>query len=513
MLKYLLSMQDALMDRISEVFTKNYINAENIFDSILDGVIIADASKNFIVWNKSARDILESGPTLESSEKWHEHYSMFHIETGRYLSYVELPMIKALNGEVFYDYRIMVKTGMNPEGKIISVNGNPIRSGFATVAGITTFRDITNEVKKHNQIEAERKIMSQLLDLLPGIVLMKDLDGKYIYGNKGVNDFFHTDSIIGKNAEDFMDRKNAEELNKDTQLVINTGKPMTFHEVIYWNPKSKSNIEVIRFPFKDEEGNVKGICMVGRDITEETALKAKYEKEREEITEASKLAAIGFLATDIVNDIREPLSTLTNNCGHIKEFINTQTNIEKGIHELIDETQRTLEKLNEITRSLQDLGHRPAPDTSATFKFQDVLKDIIHLTQVRVDKMKIRLEIEEYDESIILKGSRIQMTEVILNLAIHSLDNIENTPNPSIKIRAIVKDKLLSIRIIHNGPPIPIENREQKQRPFFNQETHVSGTGLWLNISKRIVDQAGGELFYGPENSEHQFVLNLRIAD
>lgn len=253
---------------IQEVFGKNFIELDSICDAILEGVVIASPAKNFLFWNHAAKQILEDEPENVDPQEWARRFRLYDPDTGDYLAYEKLPMVKALSGEEFYDYRVMTKNPSHPDGLILSVNGKPLRSGNATVGGITTFRDVTEEVKQKKLLETEKNFYEHILDLMPGLVFIKDLKGRYVYGNKHFLELLHTDSVVGKTSNDYLPEAVAKKVIRNDQVIINTGKDKEFEEVITWSDGTRSVFRTTRFPYVSIDGELKGVCSVARDLTE-----------------------------------------------------------------------------------------------------------------------------------------------------------------------------------------------------------------------------------------------------
>lgn len=253
---------------LTQELVEHFIPLESICNSILDGVIIADSSKRFLYWNKSAKEILEDIPDSVDPQDWAIRYKLMDIKTEQFLSFETLPLVKAMNGESFHDYRIMIKTSKHPEGKILSVNGNPLRNGMATVGAITTFRDISSEVKLQKKLQNNKEMYERMLDLMPCVVFIKDLKGVYIYGNKCLLDIFNTQSVTGHHCQEYLEENSAKIILKNDGLVVESGKYKILNEEVVLKDGRKIPFRSIRFPYRNEMGEVIGVCAVSEVLSE-----------------------------------------------------------------------------------------------------------------------------------------------------------------------------------------------------------------------------------------------------
>lgn len=254
---------------LSQELIEHFIPLESICSSILDGVIIVDSNKRFLYWNNSAKDILADLPDSGDPQNWAMRYRLLDLNTQAYLSFDAIPMIKALNGEAFQDYRIMAKNSKFPDGIILSVNGNPIRNGAATVGAIITFRDITQQVTLAKKRKLDKEMYERMLDLMPCVVFIKDNEGKYIYGNKCLLDILGADSVIGKHCTEYLTEESAKLITKNDLHVMESGKSLTLKEKIRLKNKKELIFRSIRFPYRNPSGEIIGICAVSEPMLQE----------------------------------------------------------------------------------------------------------------------------------------------------------------------------------------------------------------------------------------------------
>ena len=253
---------------LSKELMEHFIPLESICNSILDGVVIADSQSHFRYWNQAAKDILSDKPDITDPRDWAFRYNLLDVETEAHLKFEDLPLVKALNGETFIDYRIMTKNAKNPDGIILSVNGNPLRNGIATVGAITTFRDITEEVRLQKQLKNNKEMYERMLDLMPCVVFIKDLNSRYIYGNKCLLDIVKVPSVIGHHCTEFLLKESADLVIKNDKLVVSSGKAQIFSEMLTLKNGVRKKFRSIRFPYKNAKGEIIGICAVSEAVSD-----------------------------------------------------------------------------------------------------------------------------------------------------------------------------------------------------------------------------------------------------
>ncbi len=117
-----------------------------IFDSISDGVIVADEQGN-LTFNQSAERII-GGKVDTVLKQRTEEYSIFYPDKVTPVPTEELPLVRALRGEATDEMEMFIRTAAKPEGVYISTNGRPIASlGTTAHGGVIVFRDVTERVR------------------------------------------------------------------------------------------------------------------------------------------------------------------------------------------------------------------------------------------------------------------------------------------------------------------------------------------------------------------------------
>lgn len=117
---------------------------ETIFNSISDGVVVADENGNFTVFNPSAERIIGIGVTEAGPDEWVDRYGIFFPDRETPVPMEELPLVRAIRGEASDEMEMFIRNARVPEGVYISTSGRPLRddSGM-TKGGVIVFRDVT----------------------------------------------------------------------------------------------------------------------------------------------------------------------------------------------------------------------------------------------------------------------------------------------------------------------------------------------------------------------------------
>ncbi len=119
-----------------------------VIASIAEGVLLCDARGRLTMANDAALSLLrlDSLPFEQPLAEMPDFYRMRDME-GRRLSLEQLPFARALAGEVFQDYRLILR-GASGDETVMSFSGAPTRADDSTIEGaVVVFRDVTTSQK------------------------------------------------------------------------------------------------------------------------------------------------------------------------------------------------------------------------------------------------------------------------------------------------------------------------------------------------------------------------------
>ena len=121
---------------------------EIIFNSISDGVVVADEQGNFVMFNPSATRIVGIGATDAPPEDWSDTYGIFFPDKVTPVPTDELPLVRAIRGESIEQQDLFIRNAQMPEGAYISVSGRPMRDEHGNLrGGVAVFRDVTRQIE------------------------------------------------------------------------------------------------------------------------------------------------------------------------------------------------------------------------------------------------------------------------------------------------------------------------------------------------------------------------------
>src|SRR4051794_32534039 len=186
--------------------------------------------------------------------------------------------------------------------------------GFQSIAkDVTEVKYVEGLIKESKlqllqQQEEYNLRMKSVLNNIPMILYIKDLDGRYITINKNFSETFSIsdEEIIGKTNSEMERFKEKAAFYDNIDLRVRyTGKPIEFEEVMPTDAGVK-NFLVTKFPLFDKNKEIFAISSVAKDITEMTDQRQQLIDARLKAEKAEQLQE-AFLA-NMSHEIRTPMN-------------------------------------------------------------------------------------------------------------------------------------------------------------------------------------------------------------
>ncbi len=115
----------------------------------------------------------------------------------------------------------------------------------------------------------QTQLFRAMLDTLPDMIALKDTDLTYEACNKAFCNLIGAPEgeIIGKTDIDLFPPEDAEYYQRQDQQVLETGRLISSERLVH-TPRWTYWEEMVKWPFRDDAGEIAGILQTSRDVTE-----------------------------------------------------------------------------------------------------------------------------------------------------------------------------------------------------------------------------------------------------
>lgn len=222
-----------------------------------------------------------------------------------------------------------------------------------------------------------------------------------------------------------------------------------------------------------------------------------------------QLATLGQISGLLLHEVRNglmPMGVL------IDELKNSTIVFSHEISSDIISSEKSVNRLEEVADRFAPLANRNRPKFTKTNIKEAIDSSLLFLQRDFSDK-KISKVYNKHQE-IFARINQAELELVLINLLLNSIYwvCVENKENDrSIAIEVNVKNSIVEIAIIDNGPGVPEEEIIKIFEPGVTRKPN--GIGMGLPISVYFLDRYDGKLFYESNDVSRgaKFIIQLHI--
>ena len=204
----------------------------------------------------------------------------------------------------------------------------------------------------------------------------------------------------------------------------------------------------------------------------------------EQLRRADRLSALGELSAGMAHEIRNPLGSIKGTAEILRDGVAPDDPKQEFAGILIREVDRLNRVLEDFLRFA-----RPDPVEHGSFVLQEVIGDVLDLTQQQAARSNVMVTVDLADD-IEIPGRGEQIKQAFLNLVLNALQAMPDGGTLTVSLRTSPHE--VYVLVSDTGPGIALEDRERIFNPFVT--TRDSGTGLGLAITQRIIQSHGGRI-------------------
>jgi PAS domain S-box-containing protein len=447
--------------------------------------------------------------------EWRERISDFYaslVNRQTLESIIEFPVV-CKKGEVKWI-----------EQSVVLIEENGIPKGFQSIAKDISEKKfaekllIEAETNLHSKQKEYNERLQAILDNIPMIIFLKDLQGNFLMVNKEFHQTFNTtdENVIGKPVVHVHKSVNA--ANRFIEIdeeIKNTLQPKEVEDLLITS-KGERNMLIVKFPLLDKNNTLFSIGGIGKDITENVRQRQQMIKARVRAERAEKLQE-EFLA-NMSHEIRTPMNGII---GMTNLLSSTSLNGEQDEYvQLIRESSEILLSLiNDILDLSKIKAGRMGLET-IDFNINDTLDTILATHKIKARQKNICLT-KEVDPTLpaIIKGDQHKLVQILNNLVSNAIKFTEEG-KVTVALRVLESDsKSVKINLAVSDTGIGIDSKNQKLIfESFAQAGHdmirrFGGTGLGLAITKKLVELQGGAIVVESRPDQgSKFSFSIRYA-
>ena len=238
-----------------------------------------------------------------------------------------------------------------------------------------------------------------------------------------------------------------------------------------------------------------GIALISLvDLTERLRAQEMLDRLQADFAHAARISMLGELAASIAHELKQPLAAIVTNGQAVQRWLgrpvpeitearNSNTSMVADAHRAAD-----------IVSRIRGMATRQTPEHRPVW-LDELIDGVLVFLRHEVQTRGVTVSHEPAPEVSRVLADRVQLQQVIVNLAVNAMQAMEQARSPRrrITIRTLMQDlATLRCTVEDSGPGIVSGDLDQLFESFFT--TKPNGMGMGLPICRSIIEAHGGRI-------------------
>lgn len=365
---------------------------------------------------------------------------------------------------------------------------------------VTTRLRLSEAALRHSaeQLGQERSFLRRMIDTIPGLIFVKDREGRYTLANTPVAELYGVpvEQVTGRtDAELLPQPQELDRFRNDDIAVMDSRTERVIAEEAVTDADGRTRwYRTHKVPIIGPDGSCDQVLGSSIDITARKKAESELEQQRKELVHLSRVSMVSNLSGSLTHELNQPLAAILSNAQAALRFLAREKPDLDELRRILEDIVEDDRRAGDVIRSLRVMLRRSEVRRDA-FDLNALVREVIQL--VRGDLLNLGLEVslDLVPGLPVVHADRVQLQQVLLNLVINACEAMADT-EPHHRHMSVSTARIdarnLKIVVSDRGPGIDANDLERVFEPFYT--TKPQGLGLGLSMCRRIVAAHGGSL-------------------
>ncbi len=338
-----------------------------------------------------------------------------------------------------------------------------------------------------------------ITDAVPALVGYLDRDLRYIFANSEYVNWFGKQKadIIGRTLEEVVGEKLSRTVRPRLEAALR-GESQTYDVHAILPDGRERDYDASYIPDRDEKGQVRGVVVLGVDITDRKQREAEDAKTKEALRSLSEElrrsnAELEQFAYTASHDLKEPLRNIGTYL-HLLAKGNSDrlgSSEREYLEQAIAGSKRMATLIDALLRFSRMSLKRPERET---FSSEQLLKTSLDAIAAAVCETEAEIT---HDPLPNIVGDKEQLAQVFQNLVSNALKFHSPDSKPRVHITCAETPQNWIFSVSDNGIGMDASQSERIFEPFvrLNARKQYPGHGIGLALCRKLVQQHGGSIW------------------
>jgi signal transduction histidine kinase len=180
------------------------------------------------------------------------------------------------------------------------------------------------------------------------------------------------------------------------------------------------------------------------------------------------------------------------------------------VRSLASSIETSASRINDLVGAVKGFTYMDHAPTPEPVDIRQGIADTFTMLGAKTREKSVAVSVELPDDLPKVHGVGAELNQVWMNLIDNAVDAVAD--NGHVEVTAGQAPGRVVVRIVDDGPGIPAEIRGRIFDPFFTTKGVGKGTGLGLDIVRRLLQKHAGELELESRPGRTEFRVSLPAA-
>jgi PAS domain S-box-containing protein len=242
-----------------------------------------------------------------------------------------------------------------------------------------------------------------------------------------------------------------------------------------------------------ESGEVEYTGVI-QDVTEARVAAETLDKLRSELAHVARVATLGELTASIAHEVNQPLAGIVTNASTCLRMLAADPPNVEGARETARRTIRDGERASEVISRLRALFTKKTT-TTGSIDLNDATREVVALSMSELHRQRVAVRFELAGHLPPLRGDRVQLQQVILNLVLNASDAMSTVEDRPRELAIATSSDGVEVELSVRDTGIGLDAGDPGKLFDAFYTTKSSGMGIGLSVSRSIMERHGGRLW------------------